>query len=343
MFFNRIKGKGSLTLLCLGAIISGSVFAASGPSKEDAKKFLRPSEIPQPANNKMTPARIDLGKKLFFDPRLSSSNFISCATCHNPALGWSDALKTATGHGMRTLGRSTPTILNTAYQRFQFWDGRERSLEKQALGPIIAGGEMAQNLDELLVELKAIPGYVKLFEKAYPGEGIKGDTIAKAIASFERTVVSSEAPFDKWLMGNNKAMSKSAVRGFELFKTKANCVACHDGFNFSDNGFHNIGLKGNTDGGRYEIKPIAVLKGAFKTPTLRDVAMTAPYMHNGEYATLEEVIDHYNAGGSKVEGLSPNMKPLNLSKKEKTDLIAFLKSLTGKQTLVSVPHLPVVN
>ncbi|MDH5728344.1 MAG: c-type cytochrome, partial [Gammaproteobacteria bacterium] len=222
-------------------------------------------------------------------------------------------------------------------------DGRVRTLEEQALGPIVAGGEMAQNLDDLLIELKEIPGYVEMFEKAYPGEGIKGETIAKAIASFERTVVSSESDFDRWLKGNKKAMSKSAINGFEVFKGKANCTACHDGFNFSDNGFHNIGLKGNTDEGRFAIKPIKVLKGAFKTPTLRDVALTAPYMHNGEFFTLEEVIEHYNKGGKKVEGLSPNMKPLKLSKNEKKDLIEFLKSLTGKPVKITVPHLPVVN
>lgn len=311
------------------------------PTKEDIKKFLRPAEVPQPKNNMITPERVELGKFLFFDPRLSGSNFISCATCHNPALGWSDAQPTAIGHGMGILARSTPTIINTGYQRFQFWDGRARSLEKQALGPIEAGGEMAQSLDTLIPELKAIPKYQEMFEAAYPGEGISKNTIAKAIASFERTIVSGDSAFDRWLKGVDGAMSDEAIRGFQVFKGKANCTACHDGFNFTDNGFHNIGLPDNTDGGRYEIKPIKVLKGAFKTPTLRDIALTAPYMHNGQYKTLEEVVDHYNSGGVQNMGnLDPNMKKLNLTEKEKAELVAFMKSLTSDPQEIVIPQLP---
>lgn len=324
----------------LGA--TSATAAAMKPSPEDTKKYLRPMEVPQGKKNLSTPERVELGKFLFFDPRLSGSNFISCATCHNPALGWSDAQPTAVGHGMDILGRSTPTILNTAYQRFQFWDGRERTLEAQALGPIVAGGEMAQPMDTLIVELKGIAGYVEMFEAAYPGEGVTPKGIGKAIAAFERTVVSTDSDFDRWLKGVNGAMSEAAMRGFKVFKGKANCTACHDGFNFSDNGFHNIGLKNMDDPGRFAIKPIKVLKGAFKTPTLRDVALTAPYMHNGAYNTLEDVVDHYNAGGFKNAGtLDPNMKPLKLSKKEKKDLVEFLKSLTGDPMDVTVPVLPV--
>ncbi len=330
-------------LMGVTVVLSASVVsAAKAPSKEDVKKFLRPMEVPQGKNNISTPERVELGKNLFFDPRLSGSNFISCATCHNPSLGWSDAQPTAIGHGMGTLDRSTPTILNTAYQRFQFWDGRARSLEKQALGPIEAGGEMSQSLDLLIPELQAIPGYVTLFEAAYPGEGVSKKTIAKAISAFERTIVSSESAFDRWLKGVDGVMSDEAIKGFEIFKGKANCTACHDGFNFSDNGFHNIGLKDMEDMGRYAIKPIKVLKGAFKTPTLRDIDLTSPYMHNGAYKTLDEVVDHYDAGGFKNAGtLSPNMKKLNLSKKERKAIVAFLKSLTGDPVPFTVPVLPV--
>jgi len=314
----------------------------SKPTPEDIKKYLRPAEIPQPSNNMITPERVELGKTLFFDPRLSGSNFISCATCHNPALGWSDAQPTAIGHGMGILARSTPTILNTAYQRFQAWDGRARTLEKQALGPIEAGGEMAQSIEHLIPELEAIVGYQSLFNNAYPDEGITKDTITKGIATFERSIVSTDASFDRWLKGVNGVMSPSAIQGFKVFKGKANCIACHDGFNFSDNGFHNIGLPDNKDEGRYSIKPIKVLKGAFKTPTLRDVALTSPYMHNGQYKTLEEVINHYDRGGEMNMGnLDPNMKKLNLSQKEKSQLIDFLKSLTGDPIKIVIPQLPV--
>ncbi|MDH5544770.1 MAG: c-type cytochrome [Gammaproteobacteria bacterium] len=348
MFVQNLTLRGiifaAITMAFLVASVNTPASAAKKiPSNKDVKTYLRPAKVPEPLDNKLTRERVKLGKALFFDPRLSSSNFISCSTCHNPALGWADGMKTATGHGMKTLGRATPTILNTAFQTSQFWDGRAQTLEEQALGPIVAGGEMAQNLDELIIELVALPGYVKMFQEAYPGEGVTGESIAKAIASFERTIISTDSPFDMWLKGNKRAISTSAARGFNLFKNKARCVVCHEGFNFTDNGFHNIGLKGNTDDGRFAIKSVAVLKGAFKTPTLRDVALTAPYMHNGEFDTLEEVIDHYDMGGEKVEGLSPNMKPLRLSKAEKMDLVEFLKSLTGKPRRVTVPNLPKAN
>ncbi|MFC1747777.1 cytochrome-c peroxidase [Pseudomonadota bacterium] len=332
-------------MLGVSSVISLAASAGiKAPSEEDINKYLRPAEIPQPANNLLTPERVYLGKVLFFDPRLSSSNFISCATCHNPALGWSDGQPTAVGHGMEILERSTPTILNTAYQSSQFWDGRSKTLEDQATGPIEAAGEMAQPITELLPELEKIPGYEALFEDAYPGEGISRDTIAKAIASFERTVVSTDSPFDRWLKGDSGEMSADAVKGFDIFKGKANCTKCHDGFNFTDNGFHNIGLDNPKDEGRFALKPIGVLKGAFKTPTLRDVALTAPYMHNGQFSTLGDVIDHYASGGKKnVGNVSRNIQKFKLSKKEKMQLVAFLKSLTGDPVEVAVPVLPVSN
>jgi len=316
--------------------------AGMAPDSSDAGIFLRPGKIPQPSNNLNTPERVQLGKMLFFDPRLSGSNWISCGTCHNPALGWSDGLKTGIGHNMKVLERSTPTILNTAYQRLQLWDGRERKLEKQALGPIVSPDEMAQDLDELVKELKAVPGYVTLFNEAYPKDGVSKVAIGKALSSFERTIVSQDSDFDLWLKGQKSNMSESAKRGFNTFKGKARCVMCHNGFNFADDGFHNIGLPGNHDEGRFAIKPIKVLKGAFKTPTLRNIALTAPYMHNGEFSTLKEVIEHYNSGGTKNLGnLDPNMQPLKLNKKEKSDLLAFLLSLTSEPMDISIPQLPV--
>ena len=302
--------------------------------------YLRPAEVPAPDENKVTKERVELGKMLFFDPRLSESNWISCGTCHNPALGWSDGLPTAVGHGQRVLGRSTPTIINTAYQPLQMWDGRFRSLEKQALGPIEAAGEMNQNLDEVIKELQVLKGYQEAFEAAYPGEGITKDTLAKAIASFERTIVNTDAPFDRWIKGQKDAMNESAQRGFKLFEGKASCSKCHSGFNFTDNGFHNIGIDGSSDAGRYAIRKVKVLIGAFKTPTLRNIALTGPYMHNGAYKTLEEVVNHYDRGGDDKENLDPNMKPLNLNKGEKADIVEFLRSLTGEQLKITFPRLP---
>lgn len=321
-------------ILCVGAI--------SHPLAEtDRSKYLRPAAVPAPQDNAATPARIALGKALFFDPRLSGSGWISCASCHNPALGWSDGLPTAIGQNMKVLGRATPTVLNSAYQTAQFWDGRAATLEEQAVGPITADGEMAGgSMEVVAAKLATIPGYVSLFEQAYPGKGVTPETIAKAIASFERTVVSSEAPFDRWIKGDASAISESAQRGFAVFEGKADCTACHSGFNFTSDGFHNIGIDSGEDVGRYAIMKRTILKGAFKTPTLRDIARTAPYMHNGIYKTLEEVVDHYDRGGDLKSGTDPNIKPLNLTDQEKKDLVEFMKSLTGDPVEVSVPQLP---
>lgn len=327
--------------LFLGFTLMIALSAQAATKKVDP--YLRPIPAPYPADNVPTADRVELGKNLFFDPRLSGSEWISCATCHNPALSWSDGLPTMIGNNMAKGKRSTPTILNTAYNKMQFWDGRAATLEEQALGPIQAPGEMHQDLDELVKRLTAIEGYRTAFDVAYPAEGISKQSIAKAIASFERSVVSTESPFDRWRMGNQKAISDSAKRGFKLFEGKANCAACHQGFNFADDGFHNIGLpeSGEADVGRFAHRKVKVNKGAFKTPTLRDIDLTAPYMHNGAYTTLDEVVEHYNKGGVSMENLDPNLKPLNLTDPEKKDIVAFLKSLTGKPMALTIPLLPV--
>jgi cytochrome c peroxidase len=339
----RLKKFVRICALALLVVRSGSlpVRAQDNPTETAVVKkgsFRLPPEVPSPDGNRPTVDRIKLGKMLFFDPRLSGSNWISCASCHNPSLGWSDGL--ATGVGLRALSRKTLSIVNSGFNAFQMWDGRLKSLEEQAWSPMLGAAEMHGTQKEILVKLDAIPGYVTAFEKAYPGQGVTKETVAKAIASFERTVVSRDSPFDRWVEGDESAMTPSAKRGFALFTGKANCTACHQGSNFTDQGFHNLGLKGNADLGRFAIVPIRVMRGAFKTPTLRDVALTAPYMHNGSYRTLEEVVDHYNRGGDDKENLDPNMKPLGLTDQERTDLVEFLKSLTGKQLTITLPRLP---
>jgi cytochrome c peroxidase len=333
-------------LRSMGMALAGValVAAAQASSVEHitTDPWLRPAVAPAPADNAVTPARVELGRALFFDTRLSAKEALSCASCHNPAFAWTDGRPTAVGNDMKILRRSSPTILNAAFNPLQMWDGRKTTLEDQALGPF---GPDEQNLplDELARRVQSHPGYVQMFKHAYPGEEISSATIAKAIASFERTVLSTESPFDRWREGDEQAISASAKRGFELFNGKADCALCHQGFNFTDNGFHNIGLKaqaGNEDAGRYEQRKVAVLKGAFKTPTLRDVALTAPYMHNGCYDTLEQVVDHYDRGGDDKSNLSENIRPLHLSAQEKQDLVAFLDSLTGAPAPVVVPRLP---
>ena len=309
----------------------------------EVKSYLRDEAPPAPADNAVTYARVELGKRLFFDPRLSGSGRISCATCHNPALGWSDGLPTAIGHGMKQLERHTPTILNSAYHRRQMWDGRFASLEEQALGPIGSADEMNMDVAEMVKRLKSIDGYRTLFDLAYPGEGITDKTVAKAIASFERTIVSRPSPFDHWLSGERNAVSPAAKRGFELFRGKANCVACHDGANFSDDGFHNIGVRqhpGVDDPGRFASVAVKAMKGAHKTPSLRDVAYTAPYMHNGAYSTLRQVVEMYSRGGDVGDNLDPNIRKLDLTASEIEDIVAFLESLSGDPVLVAAPQLP---
>ncbi len=329
-----------LASLAAAASLSWTQVAATEAGKPDP--WQRPAAVPAPPDNIPNADRIELGRALFFDPRLSGSGMISCATCHNPALGWSDGQPTAVGHLSKRLGRATPTIMNTAYNTIQMWDGRKPSLEEQALGPIGDANEMAMPIPKLVETLSGIDGYLRMFEKAYPGEGITPVTIGKAIASFERTVVSSNAPFDRWRAGDESAVSEAAKRGFKVFTTNGNCALCHQGFNFTDNGFHNIGLKADGDAeGRFAHRKVKILKGAFKTPTLRDIALTAPYMRNGAYATLEEVVEHYDRGGDDKSNLSPNMKPLGLSAQEKRDLVEFMKTLTGDPVNVAVPQLPV--
>jgi cytochrome c peroxidase len=306
--------------------------------------WLRPAAVPFTPGNEPSQARVDLGRALFFDTRLSGSEMLSCAWCHNPSRGWSDGQPTAIGTGFKHLGRKTPTVLNTAYNPLQMWDGRKTTLEDQALGPIGSPDEMNLPLDKMVARLQTIAGYKPLFDAAYPGEGITQQTVAKAIASFERTVVSTNAPFDRWREGDDRAISDSAKRGFALFTGKANCSLCHQGFNFTDNGYHNIGVRsltGTEDDGRFAQRKVKVNKGAFKTPTLRDAELTAPYMHNGIYKTLEEVVDHYDRGGDVKGNLDANMKPLGLTPAEKADLVAFMKTLTGPPLHIEVPVLPV--
>lgn len=329
-----------LTTMMVGAALPAS---AALPVRDDAQ-FRTPPPLIVPADNKMTPARIALGKTLFFDPRLSGSRWISCATCHNPALGWSDGLSTALGHNMVTLRRASPTLVNIAYGRIFMWDGRKATLEEQALGPIQSKDEMNMDMSVMLDRISDIPAYGELFERAYPGERITPEVVAKALASFKRTVISTNTPFDRWRRGDKDVVSASAKRGFELFLTKARCGVCHQGFNFTDDGFHNIGLKTPVgmalDEGRYEQRKVKSMMGAFKTPTLREVVLTAPYMHNGIYQTLEEVVDHYDRGGDIKDNLDPNIKPLNLTARDKTDLVEFMKSLTSRPIAVTLPRLP---
>jgi cytochrome c peroxidase len=286
-------------------------------------------------------ARVELGRTLFFDPRLSSANCTSCATCHNPGFSWGDALPRAVGHGMKTLGRRTPTVLNVGWGEAFFWDGRAETLEQQALGPIAAPGEMNLPHDEMVKRLQGIAGYRPMFASAFGDSSVTKEKVASAIADFERTIVSAEAPFDRWLQGDKGAIPVSAKRGFALFNGKAECAKCHSGWRFTDDSFHDIGVPGD-DPGRAKLLPgLESMEHAFKTPTLRDVARRAPYMHDGSEATLEQVIELYDKGGRvRRPSLATEVHPLALSAQDRSDLVDFLQSLTSPTQPVSVPELP---
>lgn len=295
-------------------------------------------DIEYPDDEPHSTEEIELGKVLFFDKRLSSNQLQSCATCHNPDLGFGDGLKTSMGTLGKPVDRNAPHIYNLAWNVTFFWDGRAATLEEQALGPIEAAGEMNLSLDEAVKRLSAVPYYRDSFAKVYGSDEITAELIGRAIAAFERTLNSINAPFDQYIAGNTSAMSPAAIRGLEVFKGKGNCMDCHDGPNFTDNSFHHIGVVGK-DVGREAITQDPTMHKAFKTPGLRNVTLTAPYMHDGSEATLMDVIEFYNRGGDDKKGISNLIKPLNLTEQEKTDLLAFMGALTDP-IIVERPKIP---
>ena len=298
-----------------------------------------------PENNPISEAKIDLGRKLYFDPRLSRDGTVSCASCHDPDKGFSDARPTSLGIGRQSGARNAPTVLNRLFSQDQFWDGRAADLEAQALGPIENPIEMGHTLPEMVANLKALSGYAPAFQAAFASPEINPDRVAQAIATYERTVLTGNSPYDRYQAGEKTLLSESAARGMALFNDagRANCVTCHAGFNFTDESYHNLGVgmeKPNPDWGRFSVSKNEFDKGAFKTPTLRNVAQSGPYMHDGSEATLLDVVKLYDRGGNKNQWLSKEIKPLNLTDQDRADLVAFLESLTGDVRGTEKPTLP---
>ena len=327
-----------------------------------------------PDNNPISREKIELGKKLFFDRRLSLNNTVSCGMCHVPEQGFTNnEIKTAVGIEGRSNLRNTPTLLNIAFSKFLFHDAREFSLENQVWQPVLAHSEMAMpSFGFTIKKLQLMPGYKKLFNKAFPNEGINMETFGKAIASYERSLVSGNSKFDKWYYGGDKNIVNEKVKkGFDIFMGKGNCSSCHavgeKSALFFDNKLHNTGIgyaesmgllknkktrvqlapgeyvevdnniiksvnqqKRKNDLGLYTITENPSHRWLFKTAGLRNISLTAPYMHNGIFATLDEVIDFYNEGGFQNELLSPMIRKLNLSSLEKENLKLFLESLVGE-------------
>lgn len=327
-----------------------------------------------PDDNPLTRAKIELGRQLYFDTRLSSDNTISCASCHDPSMGYGANTQFGVGVRGQTGGRNSPISYNRIVSKAQFWDGRADSLEAQAVGPIANPIEMGNTHEKCVADLKANPVYRAQFDAIFK-DSVTIDNVGRAIAAFERTLVTGPAPYDYQVQIDQfekvfaddlefldeepelKAkydalksaaaaapMSESAKRGMKLFAKKANCAACHAGANFTDEQYHNLGVGMESDKpdlGRYDVTKDPKDKGAFKTPTLRNVALSPPYMHDGSQKTLEEVVEWYNKGGHKNPWLSDKMKPLELTKQEVADVVAFMKEgLTGSFPKVENGRLP---
>jgi cytochrome c peroxidase len=319
-------------------------------------------ELLVPPENPITPEKVALGRRLYFDTRLSADGTVSCATCHDPAKGFSDGRPVAQGIGQKKGARNSPTVLNAVFNEFQFWDGRAASLEEQAKGPMVNSVEMGMTDHAAVVAaLGAEPQYRDDFRRVF-GRDINIDDVAAAIASFERTVVSGDSPADRFLAGDRGALSESARRGLELWNGKARCNTCHP-FTASapfgtDNKFHNIGVaaknrdfavlarqaaamdaksfaalthqEGFAELGRFIVTRQPKDLGAFKTPGVRDVALTAPYMHDGSEATLLDVVNFYDRGGEANPYLDGGIVPLKLTEQEKKDLVAIMEAFTGQ-------------
>ncbi len=323
--------------------------------------------IPTLAKDPYALAKIELGKKLFFDRRLSGDGTMSCATCHDPKQGFSDGLEISLNYPTTRNWRNSPTLMNVALQEHLFHDGRAATLEEQALFPMMSAFEMNQNLDFLEEEVRSVPEYVAGFKEAFDDPDVTRERIAMAIAAFERTLVSGNAPLDRFLGGEQKALSQEARQGYEIYTGKGKCADCHLGAKLADDKFHALYAPENPehlkdpriaatrrfvakvsgfeeyrelaeDPGRYLITKDRKDWKAFRTPTLREIAATAPYMHNGIYATLAEVIEFFDAGGGTG---NTALKPLQLTAAEKRQLKAFLEEgLTGEKTTFTYPKIP---
>lgn len=312
-------------------------------------------EVTYPEENPYSRQAEKLGKKLFFDPRLSISRQIACASCHDPELGWADGRQLAFGHNRRQGGRNAMSILNTAYYDELFWDGRSESLEDQSLFPLQDHVEMNMDLELALTRLNAIPAYLRQFKEAYQTDTIELEHLQKALATFERSVVSRHSRFDRFVAGDRDALDDQELMGLHLFRTKARCMNCHNGPLFSDNLYHNNGQsmfgRPGEDLGRYLVTGDTADVGKFRTPSLRDVTYTGPWLHNGNVFELAEIIDMYERGmpqiiPRKMDGhplypeKSPLLKPLELNREEKAALLAFLEAISTRPHRMPVPELP---
>lgn len=342
---HRVSARGGRTVMVIAIVtlaITPAMLVAQEQYALNIPLGLDEDSIVVPKDNPITPSKVELGKLLFFDKRLSRNNTVACASCHKPELAFTDGQAVSMGINGLKGTRSAPTAVNRIFSEAQFWDGRAQTLEEQSVGPFINPVEHGfADHDEMIRKLRGIKGYAPLFKRAFGTEKITIDLVGKAIATFQRTLLSGNSLYDRYDYGGEEnALSPAAQRGLKLFLGKARCTRCHSGFNFTDEKFHNLGIDWDTDHidlGRYSVTQNAADIGAFKTPTLREIARTAPYMHDGRFATLPQVIEFYNQGGIKNPHQDQLIIPLNLSPEEKTDLLEFLRSLNGEDRKLAVP------
>lgn len=357
------RNRYSLLLSRLAVFVLSSMTVASIAFAGHLEPF---RSVPVPKKNPQTPEKIELGKKLFFDRRLSGDGTMSCATCHMPELAFADGQDISLSYPTTKNWRNSPTLINVAFYRYLFHDGRVKTLEDQALFPMMSAFEMNKNLDYLEEQIRVVPEYVEAFKQVFHGD-VTRERIAMAIAAFERTLVSRNAPLDRYLGGDKKALSEEARKGFAIFKGKGKCADCHHGVNLSDDKFYPLHVPENPallndprvtatmrfvakvyhykdyrnlteDPGRYLISKNKKDWKAFRTPTLREIAKTAPYMHNGVFQTLDDVIEFFNKGGGKGNRV---LKPLGLAEEEKNSLKAFLvEALAGEEIAIKYPAIP---
>jgi cytochrome c peroxidase len=350
----------------LGVTLTALILAAAVPSASYGGHLEPFRDVPVPENNPQTVEKIELGKKLFFDRRLSGDGTMSCATCHDPEMAFTDGQALSLSYPTTKNWRNAPTLINIAFFKFLFYDGRVETLEDQALFPMMSAFEMNQNLDFLEEEIRVVPEYQAAFMRVFGG-GVTRERIAMAIAAFERTLISVNSPLDKYLRGDEAALSAQAKKGLDIFTGKGNCADCHYGVNLSDDKFYALNAPENPetekdprfiatmrfvakvyhyedyanlseDPGRYLITKNRDDWKAFRTPTLRDISKTGPYMHNGVMRTLDEVIEFFDKGGGKGNTV---LKPLNLTVDEKRSLKTFLvEALPGEDIIIQYPEVP---
>lgn len=332
---------GFTALLLAGCSSSPSVVAHAEKSAATISAFS--ADVPTPPDNPMTPSKVELGFRLWFEPRLSANNRMTCGTCHHHRKGFSDGQVTSAGVTGARGNRNTPTIYGAAHQSAWFWDGRAKSLEEQALGPITNPVEMASRLEDVVAKLNEVPYYRHKFQEAF-GTGPSADGIAKALASFERALKVLPTPYERYLAGERSALTEQQARGMTLFNTrKGGCVGCHNGNTHTNGQFLKIGVNAvgpSADPGRFAVTGNESDRGAFKVPTLLNIALTAPYMHDGSLPTLEAVVDFYNRGGDPAPSKHPLIRPLGLTEQEKADLVAFLHAFTAPDNLKELAKLP---